>query len=195
MLALTPTTELDAVNIMLGTIGESPVNSLATDLTMADVAIARQVLRETTINVLERGWHFNTEIDWPLNPTVPDGYLLLPATCLQADTSRCNASVDVTVRGDKLYDRTNRTFVFTTPLKVDMVVLLDFDQIPQAGRHYIAIRAARVFQKRMVGSETLDGFTSQDEARALAALRRMDTNNADRNFLSGSWAVARILQR
>jgi hypothetical protein len=194
MLTLTPTTELDAVNIMLGTIGESPVNSLSTDLTMADVAIARQVLREVTIHVLEEGWHFNTEIDWPLTPTV-DGYLLLPSNCLQADTTKASAGRDVTVRGDKLYDRDNRTLVFTTGLSVDMIVLLDFDQIPQAGRHYIALRAARVYQKRMIGSDTLDGFTKEDEARARASLRRMDANTADHNFLAGSWSVARILQR
>lgn len=195
MLALTPTTELDAVNIMLGTIGESPINSLSADLSTADVAMARQVLREVTIQVLEEGWHFNTEIDWPLVPTADAGELLLPPNALQVDTTGVSAALDVAVRGNRLYDRTNRTYAFTSGLTVTMVVLLDFDQIPQAGRHYISIRAARVFQKRVVGSDTIDRFTQEDEVRARAALRKMDSNTADYNFLSGSWSVARVLQR
>ena len=56
MKTLAQTTELDAVNIMLNTIGESPVNSLDDGLPVADAAIARSVLREVTIDVQSPGW-------------------------------------------------------------------------------------------------------------------------------------------
>jgi len=195
MQTLSPTSELDAVNIMLSTIGESPVSSLAGDQSMVDVALARQILREIATQVLEEGWHFNTEINWPLSPTADTKEILVPANCIQIDTSGKDLGVDVVARGGRLYDRTNRTFQFTKTLNVDMVILLDYEEMPQAARHYIAVRAARVFQKRMVGSETLEAFTREDEMRARAALRKLNANTADYNILSDSWSVARILNR
>jgi hypothetical protein len=193
--SIAPTTEIDAVNIMLGTIGESPVSSLAGDQSMVDVALARQVLREVATQVQEEGWHFNTEIRWPLQPTADTKEILLPANCIQVDTSGYDASLDVVARGNRLYDRLKRSYEFDRTVTVDMVVLLEFPLIPQAGRHYIAIRAARVFQQRMVGSETLAHFTERDELRARAALRKLDANTADYNILTGSWSVARVLAR
>lgn len=195
MQTLAPTTELDAVNIMLGTIGESPVSSLASEASMVDVSMARQILREITTAVLAEGWHFNTEVACVMQPTADTKEILIPANCIQIDTSGASASVDVTARGTRLYDRANHTYAFLTNVTVDMIVLLDFIEMPQAARHYISIRAARVFQSRMVGSETLAGFTERDEQRARASLKRLDANTADYNILSGSWSVARILTR
>ncbi len=194
MQTLAPLTELDAVNIMLSTIGESPVSSLTADQSTVDVSLARQILREVTVQVLESGWHFNTEINWLMAPT-DSGEIFIPANCVQIDTTGTDASLDVAQRGDRLYDRLNHTFVFTKTVLVDMIILLDFLLLPQACRHYITIRAARVFQQRMVGSDSLAAFTERDELRARASLKKLDSNNADYNILSGSWSVARVLTR
>lgn len=195
MQTLSPTTELDAVNIMLGTIGESPVSSLANETSMVDVALARSILRETAIDVLTGGWHFNTEINWVLTPAADTKELLVPANCIQIDGSGPSEGVDIVQRGSRLYNRETHSYTFAGPLTVDMLILLDFTDFPQAARHYTAIRAARVFQQRMLGSETLGGFTARDESNALAALKRQDSNTADHNILTGSWSVARILAR
>lgn len=194
MQTLTSLTELDAVNIMLSTIGESPVSSLSADQSTVDVSLAREILREITIQVEETGWHFNTEVNWLMNRNT-DGELLLPANCVQIDSSGPDAALDVAMRGRRLYNRTDHTYVFTQDVRVDMVLLLDYEEIPQAARHYIAIRAARVFQQRVVGSDTLGAFTEKDELRARAALKKFDSNTADYNILSGSWSVLRSLTR
>lgn len=180
---------------MLSTIGESPVNTLSSESAAADVAIASQILREITVSVLSEGWQFNTDINWPLVPSVGTGEVFIPANCLQIDTSGIDQGLDVAQRGSRLYDRTARSYAFTSTVMVDMVILLDFIELPQAARNYIAVRAARVFQNRTIGSETLAGFTAQDEARTRTALKRLDSNNADYNILSGSWSVARVLNR
>jgi len=187
-------TELDAVNIMLSTIGEAPVSSLAKDQSTVDLAMSRQVLREISLVVLTEGWHFNTEVKLVMTPAM-SGEILVPLNCLQVDTTGPSAGIDVALRGARLYDRLNHTYLFSVPVTVDMVVLLAFDEMPQAARHYIAIRAARVFQQRMVGSEALAGLTERDEVRAKAVLKRFDANTGDYNILSGSWSVARTLAR
>lgn len=67
-----PTTELEAINIMLGSIGESPLPSDAdlSDLADADLNVeaAVGILRETTREVLTAGWRFNTLTGFELEP-------------------------------------------------------------------------------------------------------------------------------
>lgn len=190
----TPTTELEAVNLMLSVIGESPLSSL-NDTTVVDAVLARQVLSEVSRTVQSKGWHFNTEKAFPLLPEVFSKEISVPANCLRVDTVYPNADVDAVHRGTRLYDRKNHTYQFDKSLKVDMVVLLPFDELPEAARYYIAVRAARVFQARTVGSESLWQFSAQDEKDALVAFKKAEGNTADHNILTGSTSVARVLRR
>lgn len=188
---LSPTTELEAINTMLSTIGESPVNTVE-DTGNVDVVIARQILQSVSREVQARGWHFNTEKNYNITPN-SDGYLVLPNTVLKVDTVYPDDSKDVVVRGSKLYDRENHTYVFTDAVKVDMTVLLTFDELPEVARNYVTIRASRIFQERVVGSDTLQAFNSQDEARAMVSLMEYEADTADLNILSGNYSVYRIL--
>ena len=188
---LSPTTELEAINTMLSTIGESPVNTVE-DTGNVDVVIARQILQTVSREVQARGWHFNTEINYTITPD-SEGYLVLPNTVLKVDTVYPDSSKDVVVRGSRLYDRENHTYVSTDAVKVDMTILLTFDELPEVARNYVTIRASRIFQERVVGSDTLHAFNSQDEARAMVSLMEYEADTADLNILSGNYSVYRIL--
>ena len=52
------TTELEAVNSMLATIGEAPVNSITGTLPL-DASLAKNTLNEINREVQSAGWHFN----------------------------------------------------------------------------------------------------------------------------------------
>ena len=188
---LSPTTELEAINTMLSTIGESPVNAVE-DTGNVDVVIARQILQTVSREVQARGWHFNTEKNYTITPD-SEGYLVLPNTVLKVDTVYPDCSKDVVVRGSRLYDRENHTYVFTDVVKVDMTILLTFDELPEVARNYVTIRASRIFQERVVGSDTLHAFNSQDEARAMVSLMEYEADTADLNILSGNYSVYRII--
>ena len=188
---LSPTTELEAINTMLSTIGESPVNAVE-DTGNVDVVIARQILQTVSREVQARGWHFNTEKNYTITPD-SEGYLVLPNTVLKVDTVYPDCSKDVVVRGSRLYDREKHTYVFTDAVKVDMTILLTFDELPEVARNYVTIRASRIFQERVVGSDTLHAFNSQDEARAMVSLMEYEADTADLNILSGNYSVYRIL--
>lgn len=188
---LSPTTELEAINTMLSTIGESPVNAVE-DTGNVDVVIARQILQTVSREVQARGWHFNTEKNYTITPD-SEGYLVLPNTVLKVDTVYPDSSKDVVVRGSRLYDREKHTYVFTDAVKVDMTILLTFDELPEVARNYVTIRASRIFQERVVGSDTLHAFNSQDEARAMVSLMEYEADTADLNILSGNYSVYRIL--
>lgn len=193
-MSLSNTTELEAINIMLTTIGEAPVNSVD-ESGLTDVGIARQVLKETSREVQARAWHFNTEVNYTLTPTHIDGFITIPFAVCRVDTVGKSICYDVVVRNDRLYDRRGHTFVFKEALTVDMVVLLDWNDLPEPARIYITTRAAREFQRRMVGSGELEQFNSEKELRNLIALQEFDMDTGDYNIITDNWTAMSITWR
>ena len=195
-MALSMTSELDAINIMLGTIGESPINSLDAATGVVDAVTARAILSEVSVQVQEEGWHFNTEYEFVLTPALGTKEIYVPANTIEVDASAYDRNdIDVAIRGNRLYDRKNKTFQFQQDIKADLTILLEFNELPQAARHYITVRAARVFQQRVIGSDTLGSFSEKDEARALRSMRRYESKTADYNILTGNYSVMRTIDR
>ena len=195
-MALSMTSELDAINIMLGTIGESPINSLDAATGVVDAVTARSILSEVSVQVQEEGWHFNTEYEFVLTPSLDSKEIYVPANAIEVDASAYDRNdIDVAIRGNRLYDRKNKTFQFQQDIKADLTILLEFNELPQAARHYITVRAARVFQQRVIGSDTLGSFSEKDEARALRSMRRYESKTADYNILTGNYSVMRTIDR
>lgn len=186
----TPATELEAVNTLLDIIGESPINTLESS-GHVDAAKARSTLSEVNRRIQSKGWHWNTEtMELPLSS--PEKNIYLPA-----NTMRCavpGQSVDVVQRGNRLYDRRNNTFAFERPLKVELVLLLPFEDLPQAARELCVLWAGRVFQQRQLGSIELYQITARDEAAVMADLMNAEAESQDLNILTNS-AVARVLYR
>lgn len=196
-MGLVPTTELEAVNLMLATIGESPVSSLDQS-GQVDAVIAQSVLNEIAVDVQSRGWHFNTDKAYKLKPEAFAPYeIKVPANAVQIDAVGADRALGLAIRGGKLWSRRDHSFSFEgrSHVLVDIVWLLTFAELPQAARRYVAIRAARVFQDRVVGSTTLHGFTQRDEQRAERMMRKFEAKTAKRSLLDASWSVARILHR
>ena len=99
------------------------------------------------------------------------------------------------LRGERLYDREEHTFTFTDSLYVDMILILPWDDLPQPARRYITVKAARRFQNRVFGSDTLNGFTSTDENEALIQMEQADSRSEDANILNRNWGVFKVLSR
>ena len=191
---LSATTELEAVNSMLTTIGEAPVSSLENS-GIADAAIAYQILQETSREVQARGWHFNTEIKFPLSPTFPDKHIVLPSNVLEVDTAGIDSHTQAVQRGNRLYNRKENSYEFDKTIKADIIIQLPFDEVPQYAKGYIAVRAARIFQRRVVGSSELDSFTAQHEVRMLVQLENAEARTADLNVFNGNESILRVLDR
>ena len=173
------TSKLDAVNTMLSSIGEAPVSSLSSGLIEAE--IAESILDTIDREVQSMGWHFNKELNKSFAQT-PAGEILLPADILRADATLKANSPNLVQRGLKMYDRTNHTFIVGTDVALDVVVQLDFDDLPEVAKRYVVLRATRVFQDRVVGSDTLHGFQKEDENMALMELKDFDKAADDHNI-------------
>jgi hypothetical protein len=173
------TTKLDAVNTMLSAIGEAPVSSLSSGLIEAEIA-------ETILNTVDRevqsmGWHFNTELNKSFAQDTA-GEIILPADILRADATLAAQSPNLVQRGLKMYDRTNHTFNIGASAQLDIVVQLAFDDTPEVAKRYVILRATRIFQDRVVGSNTLHDFQERDEMTALMELKEFDKAADDHNI-------------
>lgn len=188
------TTELQAVNVLLATIGESPVNTLETAEQPQEAVIARTILNETSTTVQSEGWNFNTQRHFKLTPDI-GGRLVVPNNCIQIAPVAPTQHAEVALRGNKVFNREINSFTFKAPVWVDMIVLLDFTELPQTAHRYITAKAARLFQQRFVGSQTLDTYAREEEARARAALLRDDALSAGYNMLTDSYTMTRLLYR
>lgn len=188
---VTPTTELEAVNECLAAINQSPVNSISGDIGV-DAELALQLVRAISRELQVRGFYWNTEKDMKLTPNA-DGDILLPANLFYIDPTGVDADRDYVARGRRLYDRTNHRYTFTEPVYVDMVIGLGFDELPEAARRYVALRAARKFQERVDGIS--DQADQQDEFTAYADLLAEDLRVSDHNMLTDNPTNREMLRR
>ena len=178
----TPTTELQAVNQMLRAIGETPVSSLVDDFGL-DVPSASATLSEISNAVQLEGWIFNTEYDYPL-PRTTDGAISVPSNALNVDFDwRRSSGLEPVVRGSRVYDRKNHTYVFDKGLTAKIIFGLPFDELPEAARYYISYRACRKFQDTQTGSSDLHKFTLRDEMTARATFIEQHSDDQDLNMI------------
>lgn len=194
MSTTTLTTELQAINAMLRTIGESPINTLSGSPTV-DIANAKSDLDEVSREVQMEGWSFNREEDYTLSPDTYTQFINLPANCLKVDTSGKDFTTPAVQRGLRLYDPMKKTYQWAQSLNTRMILLLGFEELPQYARHYIMVKAARKFQTRQVGDQLLYGYTKKDEEDAKAAFDSAEADNDDYNILDGSPDVFRSINR
>jgi len=188
------TTKLEAVNTMIGVIGESPVNTISGSSLPVSVVTALNVLDEVSREVQSEGWHYNTEYEYPLVRNASNKFSL-PANVLKIDTPVDKyLDIDIVQRGTTLYDRKNHTDVFSEDLDVTITFELNFEELPQQFRSYITIRAARKFANRFLGSQEIESFTLRDEINAKATAVDSDSDNADRTIFD-NYDVQRVLDR
>lgn len=189
-----PMTELDAVNDMLMSIGQSPVNTLQVT-GIKDVAIAQQRLQRALRTLLTRGWWFNTDEEYELTPDV-DGQIIIPPTALKVDSTSANVTERVhPTKGRCLYDRDENTFDFTEAVTVRVIWGFEFEEIPQTARDYVATAAGRRFQSKTIGSQILDRFELEDEEKAWTLLIREERASRKTNFFTGNLTASSFGRR
>ena len=188
----TSLSELEAANIMLSTISVAPVSTLEVPGDL-NVSVAKQILYNTAREVESYGYYFNTDAKYPLARDT-DEQIVLPRNVLFVSVDRDFWSYDATLRGLKLYNRSEQTYKFDKDLTGSVTFFLEWDDLPQPARQYIAIKAARKFQLRMLPDEYTSKYSQQEELEAKAQLEDYDAMERQYN-LADSNPVFNILAR
>lgn len=174
-LELTALTELDAVNTIIGTIGEAPVNTLE-DLTDVDAINALRILQNINRQEQARGWSFNRVPCFTLHPEEDkkirwnNNFLFLKAH------HPCHKLVH---SGDYVKDLFRDSFVFEHPINVEIVLHVPFEELPEQMRSYILSKACYKFQSAYLGDDRLTQVTQADVQEAWQHLQEyeIDSNN------------------
>ena len=190
---LSPTTELDAVNTMLFVVGESPVDTLD-DNTCAESAEALSLLRRESRALQMKGWKFNTD-ECCVLAADNDGEVKLPLNTLSVTFTGSDKYASFTYRGGKVYDRRRQTFTIGRAVMADVVVLLDFEDMPEPARRFVTIASARRLQDANLGDGSLHQFEAADEALAWAEFLGREMEDADYNINRDSPSVRAVTIR
>lgn len=180
------TTKLEAVNTMLSTIGEAPVNSLTGSLP-TDATMAINILDEINREVQAMGWKFNTSYKVTLTRNtdnkIPIGNDVMHVEFNHLRENR--TSYDPVLRGSFLYNLANESYTWDKNFEEVMVIyLLPFEDIIEQARRFITIRASRIYHDRTLGANALHRFSKEDEGRALSILKQAEASTADHNIFN-----------
>lgn len=180
-------TELDAINLMLSSIGSDPVSDL--DETDVDVANAKRILEDTSRNIQRQGWDFNT-VSYTLQPNRDNKIKWI-------DTIISHKSGDGKVyvkRGDSLFNLTENTFYFKNKIVLTAIIAVDFEDLPDCFKRYIAALAAFQFAQRYFGDQTTVETLQYDVQMAHQQIVAYDMNMGNYNMLQLT-NIAEVLER
>ena len=145
-------TELDAVNNIIGTLGEAPIDTLE-DLTNVDAINALRILEEVSRTEQARGWSFNLIEDFVLNPDINDNnripwndkYLFVKG----------EEGTKLVRYGKHMKDLVRNSDYFPQPIHAEVVLLIPFEELPGQMRDYIVAKAGFMFQSAYYGDDSL----------------------------------------
>jgi hypothetical protein len=165
-----PKTKLDAVNDILRSRGMKSVSTIEQS---GDSRDAAQHLASSLVDVQSDDWNFNTDEERLFSPD-PSGHIYIPDDILSFKPVYYSADEKLTLRGGRLYDRGNNTFIFTKGIYLETKTGIAFDDLPQPFRIYITVHAALSFANANTpGSPSIRGI-EQALARALSIASTFD---------------------
>ncbi len=184
-MALARTSYLEAINRVLQMMGEAPVNSLNGQFGLAQQA--EEMLKEMSRKIQSDGWSFNTDYERDMIPDAGTKEVAVGANVSRVVVDPYNyPSLDVVQRGGKLYDRRANSYQFTQTFAADVTYMLEWEELPEHARQYIAIKAGRHLQESILGSADLSKINITAEAEARALFLEEETYVSQNNYLRGN---------
>lgn len=185
----TPKTLLDAVNALLLSARISNVMSLNAGDLNEDASGAKATLDDVCREVQQRGYEFNTEWGYSIDPSPDDGSITLPSNTLKVREVRCSQGTRRLVqRGLQLYDNRKgyHTFAIGETVEADLVVALPYEDLPEAFKLLVTATAARRWALPKLPSQATFTYTAEmlEAARSLA--EEDDSETADATLLDTS---------
>lgn len=186
---LTALTELEAVNAIIGTLGESPINTLE-ELHNVDAINALRCLRQVSRTEQARGWSFNIIPEYTLNPDINNKihwnemYLSIKST----------NNEKLIKAGDYIKNLNTNSTIFTAPVVTEVILHVPFEELPEPMRSYIVAKASFVFQNYYFGDGLLTDVISQQVSDAWQHLMDYEMDNNDYSMLNNN-SIRELLSR
>jgi len=184
-MTLARTSYLEAVNRVLQMMGEAPVNSLVGQYGLAQQA--EEMLKDVSRKIQSDGWSFNTDYERDMLPDAVTKEVAVGPNVSRVVVDPYNyPALDVIQRGSRLYDRRANSYQFNQPFKADVTYMLEWEELPEHARQYIAVKAGRHLQESILGSGDLTRINLTIEAEARALFLEEETYVSQANYLRGN---------
>ena len=187
---ITPLSKLDAVNEIIGAMGEAPVDTLDNSENV-DVINAKRMLEAELRAIQVMGWSFNTVNPFILIPDNNSKHIQWDNTILSIQFPDKRI---VRKRGEWLFDVTNNTDKFEAPLEAKVIQYVPFEEMPQVFRQYITVRTAHHFVVRYLGDPSLTQELQREEAQAYMQMMETEITLEQSNILTNP-AVQNYMNR
>jgi len=179
-------TEIDAINRMLRYIGELPIpNDVAIDDLEEghEAQQARVILSEIIREEQEEQWWFN-KFEYTLLPNT-SGYITLPNNIISFESS------DYIKEGNDLYDKTAQTKIFTEAVTLDVLLEVQFDDLPDVFKTYVVLISAKHLHTYLNGDETTQKELEQKIQLQRIKIEREHLRQSKFNLVKGTRLVNR----
>lgn len=190
----TPSTLLDAINVLLNGIRADAVISLTQVENNEWASRAKDALDATSRNVQAKGWEFNEDIEVTLLPDL-SGEITLGIDILKATMSRSHTGDAFVQRGRKLWNKANHNWTFTDSVVADTVTLLEFADLSEAWRALITALAARAFCLPRLPEGATFRYTEEFVAQCQATAEQEDADAQDQSLKDTSPHFADMARR
>lgn len=174
-------TELDVVNDMLATLGESPLNSIDEDHSLT--ASALRVLRVVNLAEQAKEWWFNKELI-TLVPDPVSKFVYTPADAISVDP--VDTQQNYVQRGRRLYNTATGSYEFDAPIRCNLVRQLPFEETPPLFQTYVSVTCQIKFQKDYDGDATKASLLQKEWQVAWATFNAEHIRCVSANLLNTS---------
>lgn len=183
--------ELEAVNDILAAIGESPVSTLEGDAN-TDVVSARRILHKINRREQSKGWTFNIDEEASLSPDTFSKLIPFMPNYLRVVSAGGTPYIN---RGGYVYDRTARTDRFESPITVQLVSLMEFNEMPEVFKAYIVAKAAKEFNISFFGAPEIDTVLSNELIDLQQAVMEYELDYGAYNAFTSDPFISGAIQR
>ncbi len=174
-------TEREAINEILLALNELPLPD-DTSLDSIQISIsANKFLSISKSTTLKKGWNFNTHVV-ELVPN-EDKYIIIPNTFMSVDP--VDKLSDVIVVDHRLYNKETNSYEFDGSIECEIIMEVDFDDIPFTFRDYIIKRAKVSAYVSIIGSTDELALYREELREAHVDAVREEADSIDGNVLSG----------
>lgn len=179
--------ELDAINLTLEALGESRVMDINTSNPSA--GLARSALARNRRGLLSTGYWFNV-VEREITPTA-DGFIKIPWNQLAVYDAYSDNKYGV--RGGNLYNLVEQDEHFDSPVKIKVVLDLNFEDLPEHAAMWVAnYTAAQVYLNDLGSDGNYANYASEAERYKSLVLREHLRNQ---KFSTSRTRFARRIRR
>jgi hypothetical protein len=174
--------KLGLVNRCLQAIGEAPLpkGSIPSEFNLgSDAQVASSIVDDVWLEVQNKGWWFNVQKAFKLFPD-SQGFIAFPETVIRIDGGRYQSLVK---KQGLLYDTKKQSFIFEEPIEVDLVWAVSYSDLPIGAYEYIASKASRKFQQKVIGNPEQVQMLLMEEQESLADLQRENAQYLDQSLI------------